>query len=391
MVLWVTYLIKRVRWPFSDTFLLPVAVFISFLGMIFLCRLDPVLAEKQAVRVALGLGAVGLLSFLPGYRALVEFKYLAAAVALSLLAATLVFGVAVGGAKSWLEIGPIRFEPVELVKLLLVVFLAGYLEDQNELLRVNWKSLMGIGMPAPQATLPLLVIWGISLLLVAFQRDLGGALLLFLTFMVMLFLATGRRWYLGFGGVLLVLGVLFSYFTFDHVRERVGAWLNPWPEAHGTGYQLVQGLFGIAGGGLLGTGLGGGHPELVPAVATDYLFVALAEEMGLAGSLGLISLYTALVCRGFRVAMLAKDLAGSLLAAGSTALLALQALVILGGILRFMPLTGVTLPFFSYGGSSTLVSYLFVGLLLKVSYESGRLRRQVSVGADLPVGMVFDK
>lgn len=364
---WSVHLLQRWRLTQADPLLLPLAAWMNVLGLIFLYELDPVLATRQVGWIVAGLAALAALVLAPGYHAVVEYKYVGAVLALLLLAATLVVGARAGGAKSWLEIGFLRFQPVEAVKLLMVVFLAGYLDEQQELLRVNWRQWGFLSLPAPQAMLPLLSLWGLSLLLVAFQRDLGAALLLFATLVLMLYLSTGRPFYLVAGSILLALGFAAGYYLFAHVRERVQVWLDPWSVANGAGYQIIQGLFSFAAGGLLGTGLGRGQAAYVPAVATDYLFIALAEEMGLAGALAFISLYVLFAWRGFRIALEAPDSVGQLLAGGLTVLFALQSLVILGGVTKALPLTGVTLPFFSYGGSSMVVSYLLLGLLQKVS------------------------
>lgn len=371
---WAVHLLQYRCRPESDPLLLPLAAWMSLLGLIFLYRLDPELAARQAVWVTLGLGGLAFFLVLPGYLVLAEYKYLGAGVALVLLAATLLVGAKAGGAKSWLELGFLRFQPVEAVKLLMIVFLAGYLDEHRALLQTNWRQWGPIGLPVLHALLPLLAIWGLSLFLVAFQRDLGGALLLFGTLVAMLYLATGRALYLVAGFLLLAVGFAAGYYLFDHVRVRIQVWLDPWAQVHGAGYQVVQGFFSLAAGGLWGTGLGLGQAHYVPAVATDYLFVALAEEMGLAGALGLLSLYLLFTWRGFRLALNAAESVGRLLAGGLTALFALQTLLITGGVTGLLPLTGVTLPFFSYGGSATVVYYLLLGLLLQVSgHQSGRL------------------
>lgn len=364
---WLAFIIKNWRWPGSEPLLLPLAAWMNTLGLVFLYQLKPEMAARQLIWIMIGLLFLTLLGFVPRYFTLVEYKYIGAGIALALLVATLLAGTTGGGARSWLQLGVLRFQPVELVKIIMVVFLAGYLEDQMELLQVTWRQFGPLGLPAPQALLPLLVIWGVSLLLVASQRDLGGALLLFVTMIAMLYLATGRRLYLGAGFILLLMGFGAGYLLFGHVRERVQVWLNPWAAYHGPGYQVVQGLFAMASGGLVGTGLGLGHPGSVPAITTDYLFVAVAEEMGLAGALALVGLYLIFTWRGLRIAINAPDRVGQLLAGGLAALFGLQCLIIMAGVAKLLPLTGVTLPFFSYGGSSTVVSYLLMGLLLEVS------------------------
>jgi len=363
---WAVYAVKRWRWPQTDTVLLPATYLLNLLGLVELYGLEPALADRQVLWVLIGLGGLCLLALLPDYRTLLEYRYSAAVLALVLLGATLAVGTRIGGAKSWLSLGVLRFQPVEAVKLLMVVSLAGYLDEHRELLSVNWRSWGRIGLPAPQALVPLGAIWGLSLLLVAVQRDLGAGLILFCTLVTMLYLATGRSLYLVTGAALLLAGLVAGYHLFGHVQERIRVWLDPWSEAYGAGYQVLQGLFALAEGGLVGTGVGRGYGHLIPASATDYLFAVLAEEMGLAGALGVIGLYLILAWRGFGIAAQSQDAAGSLLAGGLTALLALQSLVLLAGVTRLFPLTGVTLPLFSYGGSSTVVFYLVIGLLLQL-------------------------
>ncbi|MGB9886252.1 MAG: FtsW/RodA/SpoVE family cell cycle protein [Moorellales bacterium] len=372
--LWAGYGLKRRCWPDADPLILPVIHALNLLGLALLYRLEPSLADRQILWVLVGLAGLAVIGLIPDYRFLLEYKYTGAVLTLALLAATLAVGVEAGGARSWLAVGVLRMQPVEAAKLLMVIFLAGYLEENRELLRANWRPWGSIALPAPQALVPLATIWGLSLLLVAFQRDLGGSLILFCTLVAMLYQATERRLYLAAGGLLLLLGFGTGYVLFDHVQSRIRAWLDPWSQAYGTGYQLVQGWFALAAGGLLGSGVGVGYPHLVPAVTTDYLFAALAEEMGLLGGLGLLALYLVLTWRGFRTALRAQDSAGCLLAGGLSSLLALQTLILLGGVTGMLPLTGVALPYFSYGGSSMVVSYLLAGLLLQVGQRgpSGR-------------------
>jgi len=215
-------------------------------------------------------------------------------------------------------------------------------------------------------------MWGFSLVLLIFQRDLGTALIFFGTFLAMIYIATGRWSYIVSGALLFGFGASICYFLFRHVRVRVAIWLNPWVDIDGKGYQIVQSLFAVGSGGIYGTGLGLGQPTLIPAVHTDFVFSAWSEEMGLLGAVALLAIYVLIIYRGFRIALTANTGFGLLLASGLTSLLAIQTLVIVGGVIKLLPLTGVTLPFVSYGGSSLVSSYIMLGLLTKISVKDGK-------------------
>lgn len=352
----------------GDEALLPLVAFLSGLGLVMLYRLDTHLAFLQLVWLAIGVAALLAVVLLwRDYRWLEQYRYLAGIVGLILLTVTVVLGHQAGGARAWLAIGPVVFEPVEIGKLLLVLFLAGYLNQVKELISLRDGRFGGILIPNIRYSGPILVMWSFSMLLLVVQNDLGAALLYFGILLAMIYIATSRASYVVSGLVLAVAGVAVAYFLLPHIRIRVEVWLNPWPVATGRGYQTVQSLFAMGSGGIFGSGLGLGHPELIPAVETDFIFAAIGEELGLAGALAVLLALSLLIWRGFGVALSTQDDFGLLMAAGLTSILAIQTLVIAGGVTRLIPLTGITLPFVSYGGSSLVTNFILVGLLGLVS------------------------
>jgi cell division protein FtsW (lipid II flippase) len=283
--------------------------------------------------------------------------------------------VTLNGSRLWVRLQAgdlsLSFQPGEAAKLLIVAFLASYLADRHRALTAMPRRLGPLSLPEPRQLLPILLAFGISFAVLVYQRDLGASVLLFLVFAAMLFAATGRYAYPASALALLAGGGLAAYRSFGHVRLRVEAWLHPFADFAGTGYQVAQGLFALGSGGLTGTGIGAGSPDLIPAAATDFVFAAVAEELGLAGAVAVIVAYGLLAAAGFGIALRARDQFRKLLAAGLTLTLALQTVLILGGVLRLLPLTGITLPFMSYGGSSLLANLVLVGLLARVSHEEG--------------------
>jgi cell division protein FtsW (lipid II flippase) len=261
---------------------------------------------------------------------------------------------------------------MELVKLLLVVFLAGYLEEYRELLSIAGRRIGRVQLPPMPYLAPILVMIGAALLLFWLQKDLGPALLFSTVLLAMLYVASGRGSYVVLGLALLVLGGALADRVFGHVHTRIVIWLDPWANRETIGYQLVQALYAFASGGVFGAGLDFGSPRYIPAVHTDFVIAAIGEELGLAGSLAVVSLFVLLVQRGFVIALNARSGFATLLASGLTSVLALQALIILAGTLELIPLTGITLPFVSYGGSSVVANFLIIGLLLRISDESAR-------------------
>ncbi len=360
------------RCPTADPLLLPAAAMLSALGLLVVGRLEPALYGRQAAWVAIGAGACALvLVALPSLDWLARYKYTWAAAGSLLILTTFVLGTDLNGSgmRLWLGVAGIYFQPSELYKVILVVFLAAYLAETRELITLTGLRLGPLPLPPLPYLLPMVAVWLLALGLVVVQRDLGAALLFFGVFLALLYVATDRLGYALGGLAAFALGAAAAYQLFPHVRERVAIWLDPWADAQGRGYQVLQALYALASGGVLGAGLGQGSPEYIPAVHTDFVLAAIGEELGLLGSLGVVGLYLLLVYRGFRVALRAPDAYLQLLAVGLTTVLGLQALVILGGTTRLIPLTGVTLPFVSYGGSSLLVNYAILGLLLRIAAE----------------------
>lgn len=368
------YFLVSFYWYFTsyrgDCFLLPIVALLSTTGLIFLFRLDPAYGERQFIWLLISLGVLILTTrLLIDFRFLSDYKYVYAVAGVVALLLPVFFGIEQGGSKSWLDLSFFHLQPSEFVKILVVLFLASYLSENRASLTVGTINLGRLNLPGPQEWGPLLAMWGISLLLLVFQKDLGGALIYFSTFLTMLYIATARISYILLGLVLFSAGAVASYHLFDHVQARVAIWLNPWLTIETTGYQIAQSLFAINSGGVLGTGLGLGYPGYIPAVHTDLIFSAICEEMGLAGGAGIILLYLIFVYRGIRIALRSNDEFTSLAAIGLTALMGLQTFIIIGGVTKLLPLTGITLPCISYGGSSLLANFILLGLLLNISHE----------------------
>lgn len=354
----------------GDPLLLAVTFFLSGFGLVLIARLAPVFVTRQLFWLALATMLLLAVTLIPkNLDWLRRYKYTWLFAGLALLASTLIFGVNPSGygARLWLSLGGLYFQPSELLKLLLVVFLAGYLADRRHAL-VNARAYLGrMPIPHPAYLGPMLLMWGFSMVLLVWQRDLGAALLFFGTFLGMLYAATGQLRYIWAGTLLLIVAALTGYWLFDVVRLRVDAFLDPWLDPAGRSFQIVQSLLAFASGGVLGQGLGQGLPTAIPVVHTDFVFAAIGEEYGLLGALGVLICFGLLVGRAFFIAIRARTEFEQLLAAGIGTLLGLQTIVIAAGTLKLMPLTGVTLPFVSYGGSSLLVSFFMIGLLFFIS------------------------
>ena len=344
-------------------------------------RIDP---DARLPAGALGRGRrsavfAGLVLFLRDYRELDNVKYIlgVSAIVLLVLPALPFIGRTINGATLWVDFGGgLVFQPGELAKVFFVIFLAGYLRDNRELLSYG---AAGQGrLPSPKHLGPLLLIWGGAMLVLFQTRDLGGALLYFAIFLVMLYTATARWSFVAAGLALFLAGAVALYQVIPHVQDRVQSWLDPWADPEGNSYQLVQSLYAVSSGGVFGSGLGNGvllTPEgnsYIPFLETDFIFSAIAQELGLAGAAGVILLYLIFAYRGFRISMLAADGFSKLLAAGLTAAVAIQAFIIIGGVIGLIPLTGITLPFVSYGGSSIVANFVVLALLLMVSERVNR-------------------
>lgn len=365
--------LRRFR-PHHDPYLLPIFALLTGWGLITVQRLASNFLGRQMVWLVLSTAVLLAIAILPrSLRWLRRYRYTLLLGGILLLATTFLFGVNPSGfgAALWLPIpliGRVFFQPSELLKLLLVIFLASYFDERESLLRLDGRH--GRFGPLPYLA-PLLLMWGFCMALLVWQRDLGAATLFFILFLALLYLASGDGRYVVGGLVLLLVSSVLAYYLFDVVALRVNAWWNPWPDASNRAYQIVQSLYALAAGGLAGHGVGQGFPNYIPVVHSDFVFAAVAEEWGLTGSLTVVACFLVLAYRGIKIAALAARPFRRYLAAGITVLFAAQAILIMGGVVKLLPLTGVTLPFLSYGGSSLLVSSVMVGLLLYLSATSG--------------------
>jgi cell division protein FtsW (lipid II flippase) len=366
----------------SDEILLPVSAALSAIGLVMIYRLRPDYTVRQAAWVSLGLTSLLIaLGTLADLRWVRRYRYLCAFVGLVLLVLTVLVGVERNGARQWLVIGSFTLEPGEIVKLLLVAFFAGVLAEARPLLTLpgprRWRAELG-------RLAPLLIVCVGSLLLLVFQHDLGLAMLYYGMFLAMLYVAIGRLDHVAVGLLAFAIGASLCYHWFPHVRVRVDVWLNPWADAAGRGYQILQGLFALASGGVTGAGLGAGHPELIPASYTDMIFPAIGEELGVVGTFMVTALYLLFLGRAFRAAMEADGSLDLLVGAGLAAALGIQTFVILGGSTRLIPLTGIPAPFLTYGGSAAVSNFIAVALLLAISDRGTRAAREGRDGPPRP-------
>jgi len=374
------YFVVRLWLPHSDALLLPLVTMLTGVGLVMIYRLTydvegtEGLAITQAVWILIGAGAMLLTILLfRNYSLLFNYKYLLALAAFALIGLTFTpLGYEVNGARLWVRIGPVNFQPSEFARIALVIFFAGYLAQTRDLLAATSRTFLGVQIPALKYFGPVALVWAASLGLLVFEKDLGSSLLFFAVPLLMLYVATGRLAYVLIGGLLFAAGSFVAYLLFGHVQVRVRTWLNPWADTNGEGYQITQSLFNIADGGLTGTGLGAGFSQTIPEVQTDFIFTSVASELGLLGAAALLLAFLVYVYRGIKISLLARDDASKLLAFGLTAMFALQTLVIVGGVTKAIPLTGITLPFVSYGGSSVVGSFILTALLLVVSERAGR-------------------
>jgi cell division protein FtsW (lipid II flippase) len=382
----------RFTLPHADPYIFPLVAVLACFGLVVIYRIDEDLARDQAQWFVFGLVLFCLtILLLRDLRVLERYRYTIAAAGLILLLLPRFPGISapVNGAYLGVKIGPISFQPAEFGKIAIIIFLAAYLRDTRQVLVQGSRRFLGITIPPLKHFGPLLVVWGVAMLMLVFIRDLGSSLMYFGGFIALLYVATNRLSFVVIGMGLFGLGAWFMASTVSHVQDRIDIWLDPFnptylDRAVGGSYQIAQGLFAQADGGLFGTGLGasllhGPNGEnLIPAPATDLIYAVIVNELGLVGACGLILVYMMLAERGFRTATLASDSFSKLLAAGLSAVFALQVFVIVGGVTRVIPLTGVTLPFVSYGGSSIVANFVLVALLLLVS---DRARRPAGRGA----------
>jgi cell division protein FtsW (lipid II flippase) len=389
-----THLLIRRFAPAADPTLFPTAAVLAGIGYAVIYRLNPGLAEEQFGWLLLGLGLfAATLVVIRDHRSLDALTYTIGLIGLGLLLLPIAPGIGrtINGARLWVSLGPLTFQPSEIGKVLIVIFLASYLNAKKELLALATRRIGPISLPEIRHLGPLIVAWFVSLAVLFMEKDLGSSMLFFGIFVIMLWVATGRATYLALGLVLFAAGALIGWAAFDHVQTRVDIWLHALDPAkvHGFGYgQVAQAQFGMATGGLAGSGLGQGSPDLIPFAATDFIFAAIGEELGLFGSTAVLMLYFVLVARGFKIALSREDGFSKLLAAGLTTVLALQTFIIVGGVTRVIPLTGITLPFVSYGGSSLVANFVLLALLVRVSSPprtpSRRVRRRPDASPAAP-------
>lgn len=380
--------------PEADGLLLPLAGLLNGLGYVFIARLNDELAAQQAVWTFLGVGLY-CLTLLVVRRSpdLEQFRYILLLFGLLLLILPLmpVIGQTINGSRIWVRIGPVNFQPGEFAKLALAIFFASYLVDKRELFRAGTWRVGPLRLPEPKHAAPVLLAWGASMLVMISQKDLGTSLLFFMLFLLMLWVATERLAYLLAGMVLFMGGAYVAWTQFGHVQTRVDAWLKPWDDPLGSGYQVIEAQFGLASGGITGTGPGRGYPQRVPAAETDFIFATIGEELGLLGATAVLMAFLLMIGSGLRAALGARRPFSKLLATGLTGLLGVQAFIIIAGVTRVLPLTGVTLPFVSYGGSSLLANYAILAIIVRISDEQtdrpddaptpGRRRPKVAAGA----------
>jgi peptidoglycan glycosyltransferase len=360
--------------PEADGLLFPLVALLNGIGYVFIARVDPDLAENQATWTLVGIVAfVATLVLVRRSRDLERYRYTFLVLGLVLLALPLVpgIGVSIRGARIWVALGPVSFQPGEFAKIAFALFFASYLVEKRELLSMaTWPRFRPV-LPDLKHLGPVLLAWGVAIVVMTAQKDLGSSLLFFFLFIAMLWVATGRAAYPVGGAVMFGLGAYGAWTQFSHVQRRVDQWLNPWEDDKG---QLVQTMYALAWGGVAGTGIGLGRPESVPVVESDFIFAAIGEELGLLGGTAILVAYLLIVGSGLRVAQNAEHAFDKLLAAGLTALVGMQAFVILAGVIRVLPLTGVVLPFVSYGGSALVANYVLIALVLRISDGASRNR-----------------
>ncbi len=367
--------------PRADSLMLPIGLMLNAIGFVLISRLEiPTenegLAAAQTRWLVVAIAAfIAVLYFVKDVRALARYRYTFAfaGVVLLLLPMLPLLGREINGARLWIRLGPLSFQPSELGKIALVLFFAGYLSERRELLAVTTRKIGPIGVPALRHFGPVLGAWGVSLLVMVNQKDLGSSLLFFAIFVAMLWMATGRPIYLIAGVGMFLVGAFIATRLFSHVAARIAVWHDPFAYIDDRGYQVVQSLFAFATGGAWGTGLGLGRPDLIRfSVHTDFIFSALGEELGLVGGAAVLTAYALLGARGFGLATRCRDDFSRLLAAGLTFTIGFQTILIVGGVTNLIPLTGVTMPFMSYGGSSLLSNFIAIALLIRISDEVGR-------------------
>jgi cell division protein FtsW (lipid II flippase) len=388
----VCHVVIRIVAPYADPVLLPVVAALNGLGLAIIHRIDlanlaasddaKTFARGQLMWMTIGVALfVLVLVVLRDHRRLQGLTYTAgfAAIVLLLMPLMPLIGTTINGARIWIRIGPLGFQPGEIAKVLLVLFFAGYLVLHRDALALAGRRFAGIDLPRGRDLGPILLMWLISLGVLVFQRDLGSSLLFFGLFLVMLYVATERPGWLVVGTLLFVSGAYVGYLAFGHVQRRVDAWLHPFDPDNAAGaYQIVQGMYGMAWGGLIGRGLGQGDPTLIPFSYSDFIVASIGEELGLTGVMAVLLLYGVIVERALRTALVCRDVFGKLVATGLGVVFALQVFVVVGGVTKLIPLTGLTTPFLSYGGSSLVANWVIIALLLRISDQARRPLPQIT-------------
>ena len=405
-MLLVLHLGIRMLATYADPIIVPVIATLNILGLAMIHRLDLadlLRAQRNGsappapdVNTQLTWTALGMVLFLVvlavvrDHRTLQRYTYTAmfAGIVLLLLPLAPGIGAEINGARLWVRLGQYSFQPSEIAKILLTIFFAGYLTVTRDSLALVRTKVMGIELPRGRDLGPLLVAWFVSLGVLIFEKDLGTSLLFFGLFVSLLYIATQRRSWLVLGAVLFIAGAVFAYLAFGHVRLRVDVWLHPFGDEANTSYQIAQSLYGFASGGMFGSGLGQGFPQLVPYAKSDFIVSAFGEEIGLIGLMALLVLYGIVVERGLRTAVACRDVFGTLLAAGLAISMALQVFVVVGGVTRLIPLTGLTTPFLAQGGSSLVANWIAIALLIRISDAARRPDLELPMLADAPTQVV---
>jgi cell division protein FtsW (lipid II flippase) len=374
--------------PYADPLLLPVVALLNGLGLVMIHRLDLAAAplsggaaggpsaNQQMLWTLVGVvGFTVVVVFLRDHRMLARYGYVSGLTGLVLLVIPAILPASMSeqnGAKIWIRLPGFSIQPAEFSKILLLIFFTSVLVSKRSLFTSAGKHVLGMNLPRPRDLAPLLVAWVASVGVMVFEKDLGTSLLLYASFLVLVYVATDRLSWVLLGLALFGAGSVAAYYAFAHVRVRVENWIDPFADPDGTGYQMVQSLFSFATGGIFGTGLGNGQPGTVPAASTDFIIAAVGEELGLVGFAGVLMLYTILILRGLRTAIAVRDSFGKLLAAGLASTLAIQLFIVVGGVTKLIPLTGLTTPWLSYGGSSLVANYVLLAILVRISHSARR-------------------
>ena len=391
-VFFVAHLAIRRYAPYADPLLLPIVALLNGLGLVMIHRLDlderlaegsgRAVANPQILWTLVGVGAFAFVVIsLKDHRQLARYGYVCGLIGLVILAIPALLPRSLSeqnGAKIWIRLPGFSIQPAEFSKILLLIFFSAVLVAKRGLFTSAGKHVLGMDLPRPRDLAPLLVAWVTSIGVMVFEKDLGTSLLLYASFLVVVYLATQRFSWVVIGLALFALGSVAAYYMFSHVRVRVQTWLDPFADPDGAGYQIVQSLFSFATGGVFGTGLGNGQPDTVPAAATDFITAAFGEELGLVGLACILMLYTIVIVRGMRTAIAVRDSFGKLLAAGLASTLAIQLFIVVGGVTNLIPLTGLTTPWMSYGGSSLFANYVLLAILVRISHAARRPLRSPS-------------